>query len=315
MKHRRFAIVLILEAIFCTAFSLFENMVPDMFSTFMAFPFEQIAYGLRLLSLSGSAGNAIAIILYIVVSLIPLLFLLRKNRHWEDLFLVLLSIQLFLSLYCMINPGLISRQLIVPLGAQFEKVMLGSMFYSFLTAYLVLRFVRSFFLADRIKLVKYLNVLLWGLCFVLIYTVFSAGLSGLLQSFTALRESNKGNEHLLGISYIFLTLRYLLDALPYLLDILIVFAVQDLIRAEQNSEGAVCAANKLSKYCGVSLILIVVSTTIYHILQLLFLKQIHQSSVTVELPLFSLLFVLAVLWMAQYVKENKKLKDDNDLFI
>ena len=124
-----------------------------------------------------------------------------------------------------------------------------------------------------------------------------------------------GNEHLLGISYVFLTLRYLLDALPYLLDILIVFAVQDLIRAEQNSERAVCAANKLSKYCGVSLILIVVSTTIYHILQLLFLKQIHQSSVTVELPLFSLLFVLAVLWMAQYVKENKKLKDDNDLFI
>lgn len=315
MKRYGFRIVLLLEALCCVAFCLFGDAIPNIFTTIIAFPLEQIAYGLRYLSLSGRTGNMVAIILYVILSLIPLLFLLRKKRHWEDLFLVLLSAHLFLSLYCMINPGLIGQHMIVTLGEQFEKTLLGSMFYSFLAAYLILRLIRSFSVADRPQLVWYLHILLCAFCFVLIYAVFSDGLSGLLYSFEVLREGNTGNEHLLGASHVFLTLRYLIDALPYLLDILIVFAIQSFLRAEQNAEEAILAANRLSKLCCTSLVLIVVSTAVYHLAQLLFLKQLHQSSVTVELPLFSLLFILAVLLVTQYIKENKELKDDNDLFI
>lgn len=315
MKRRILPVLLALEAAFCLSLTLAGGSVSNFFTDWIAFPLEQISFILRQLSLSGPVGNGISILLYAVISLSPLLFLLRKNRHWEDLFLLLLSGQLFLSLYCMINPGLISRELILSLGEAFEKALMGSMFYSLLAGYIVLRMVRSFFAADRPQLLRYLRVFLTGACVILVYVVFADGLSGLLKSFQALQEGNQGNEHLLDTSYVFLTLRYLVDALPCLLDIFIIFGAQALLCAEPNTDEAIYAANRLSKYCGKSLVTLVLSSAAYHIFQLLFLKKIYQSSITVELPLFSLLFILAVLLVAQYIRENKELKDDNDLFI
>lgn len=315
MKRRFFLILLALEAILCVTFCLFRDLTPHVVSTLTAFPLEQIAYTLRLLSLSGSIGNIAAIILYVVISLLPLLALLKKQRHWEDWFAVLLSFQLFLSLYCMINPGLISQKLILPLGEQAEKAMLGGMFYSLLVSHLVLKLVRSFFATNQPGLIRYLQILLYGLCALLVYLVFAEELSALMNAIDALKTSNKGNEHLLGTSYVFLFLQYLLVVIPYLLDIAIVFYIKNLLHAEPHSEHAVTAVEQLSKFCRFSLVLMVVSHTVYQIAQLLFLKNIHQSSVTVSLPLFSLLFVLTVLLASQYIKENKALKDDNDMFI
>ena len=315
MRRYIFPILLAAEASICIIFSLFGSFFSGFFTTLIAFPMEQIAWLLRRLSLSGIAGNILAIILYITLSLTPMLFLLRKKNHWEDLFLLLLSAQLFLCLYTMINPGLIDRSMILPLGEQAEKTMMGSMFYSLLVSYLVLRMIRSFFAADHLRLVHYLQILLGGLCVVLTYLVFHDGLTGLIQSIDNLVAGNNGNEHLLGTSKVFLTARFLVNALPYLLDILIAFAARALLHTEQNTDAAVCAVNRLSRLCGLSLIITTVSAAVYHILQLLFLKQIYQSSVTVELPLFSMLFMLVCLLAAQYIRENKELKQDQDLFI
>lgn len=306
---------LVLEAAICLMLCLFREHLPELFTTLIAFPLEQIGLALRQLSLSGSGGNVTAIILYLLICLSPLLFLIRRKHTWEDLLCILTSVYLFFSLYCMINPGLLCQWLNNPLGEEFERAFLGSMFYTFLLSYLLLRLLRHFRCADRQGLVHYLRILLCGLNILLIYLTFGSGFSGLLDSIHLLQESNQGNEHLLGVSYAFLALLYVIEHLPYILNVQIVFSVQKLLSAERNSEKAIAAADHLSVLCIRALVITLLAHVGYQILQLFFMRKIMQSWVGVQLPLFSLLFVLAVLLMAQYIRENKELKEDNDLFI
>ena len=52
-----------------------------------------------------------------------------------------------------------------------------------------------------------------------------------------------------------------------------------------------------------------------NLIQLLCLPSLRTVSASVELPLTSMGVALAALLLAQYVRENKRLKDDNDMFI
>lgn len=315
MKKKLFLSALAATAVISVLLTLFRGFLPNLFTTLAAFPLEQIALGLRHLSLSGGAGNVLAIVLYVIISLVPLAFLLRKKNHPEDWFLVLLCLHLFFALYCMINPGLIVKKMALSLGVEFEKAILGLMFYSFLLGYLVIRMVRSFFAANRPGLIRYLRILLGAVCFVLVFLIFGSGLADLIDTIHVLQETNRGNERLLGTSYVFLVLQYLLGVLPYALDIVIIFAVQRLLQVEKYSEDAVSAVEQLSRLCGTSLVLMVVSHAVYLVLQIIFLQNIYYSSVSMSIPIYSLLFVLAVLLAAQYIRENRQLQEDNDLFI
>ncbi len=315
MKKKLFLCALAVTAVLSVLLTLSRGFLPGLYSTLAAFPFEQIALGLRRLSLSGTSGNIAAIVMYVTISIVPLFFLLRKKWQPEDCFLVLLSLQLFLTLYCMINPGLVAKKMVLSLGSEFEKAFLGMMFYSFLLGYLVIRMVRRFFAADRPGLIRYLRFLLGAVCFVLVYLIFGSCLADLIDTIHVLQKNNQGNEMLLATSYVFLVLQYLLGVLPYALDVVIIFAVQRLLQAEKHSDEAVFAADHLSRLCGKSLIAIVVSHTVYNLLQLIFLQNIYYSKLSVTVPIYSLVFALTVLLAAQYIRENKQLQEDNDLFI
>lgn len=162
MKKRLYIGILVLEAIICVVLCVLGNVSGEDIADIMAFPFAPIGDGLRVLSLSGSIGNIIAIILYAGVSLIPLGLVLthgkKKSLHWEDSLLVILCPLLFAVLYEMINPG--SLQLgpkeLGMVGGEARKAMLGCMVYSILVGYLVLRALRLFFTAGKQQLQKYL---------------------------------------------------------------------------------------------------------------------------------------------------------------
>ena len=72
MKRNVYYGLLAVEAVVCIAFTLAQMSFAGVFSTVTAFPFEQIALGLRALSLSGKSGNTIAILIYAAVSLSPI---------------------------------------------------------------------------------------------------------------------------------------------------------------------------------------------------------------------------------------------------
>ena len=64
MKERHLFTLLSVEAAACVLFCILQRSLSGLFSTLIAFPFEQIGAGLRVLSLSGAVGNVVAIILY-----------------------------------------------------------------------------------------------------------------------------------------------------------------------------------------------------------------------------------------------------------
>ncbi|MEG2087367.1 MAG: hypothetical protein RR022_04140, partial [Angelakisella sp.] len=231
----------------------------------------------------------------------------------------LLSVTLFAVLYLMINPGLTgglfgNGAVELPLA----KAILGSMVYSVLCAYGVLRVLRLFFAGGMSQLQRYLGLLLGLLNVLFVYLVCGAGVSGLLDSIGALQAGNTGNAPLLGVTYWFLALRYVVDSLPYALDIFVVFTGLTLLRelaADRYSDASVQAVGRLSKRCAVALTVLVLSNMAMNLLQLLFAKNLLVVNSQLQLPLFSIVFVLATLLLARLMAENKLLKDDSDSII
>lgn len=322
MKHKKLCVFLACEAVLCILLHSAREILPRAFTAVMAFPFEQIGLGLRALSLSGDTGNIISIVLYTTLCLIPvgILYSLKRVRRLypEDALLAVLSIVLFAVVYMMINPGLLGPYFGDATGQSVTKAVLGGMVYSVLIGYAVLRILRLFFHADTGRLQKYLEILLCALNALFVYLAFGAYFSSLMDSFDALRSGNTGNEQSLGMSYLFLVLQYVVNALPYILNVLVVFAALELLdelSADRYSEAAVNASEKLSRLCGMALAVIVISNIGFNLLQLVFIKMLAVMNGSVQIPLISVAFTLAVLLLAQYIKENKQLKDDNDMFI
>ncbi|MEA4966096.1 MAG: hypothetical protein VB055_09780 [Oscillospiraceae bacterium] len=324
MKQKRLCILFASEGALCILLAAGGVIGSGIVPAAMAFPFEQIGEVLRALSLSGSVGNLFAILLYAALSLIPLFYLLIKKKtqalHWEDGLLAVLSGLLFFVLYLMINPAYLGTYLGGAAESGMGKAVLGTITDSLIVGYLILCLLRQFFAADRNqeKLQRYLKILLLAWAAVLVYSAFGSCLGAAIDSFRALRASNAGTESALGLSGLFLALNYLIGALPYLLDILIVLAILNLLEAllrDRYSEETESEARKLSRICALALIVTVSSNLAFHLLQLLWMRHLSVVNTFVNLPLTSILFALATLLLAQWIRENKQLKEDNDRFI
>ena len=319
VKENRFKIALAVEALLCVLLTVFKSPVGDAVLSAVTFPFEQIGMGLRALSLSGGVGNAFSILLYLVVCLLPIVALLviRKKRDLlgEDWLLFLLSVLLFFALYYFINPGILAGLFHgVPAG----KMVLGGTIYSVALAYLILRILRLFRNSEIGRLKRYLAVLLGLLNVMFVYLIFGAGVGSLLQSIANLQAGNSGNEGLLGASYVFAALQYLVDVLPYVFDVLVVFAGMRLLHhltLDRYSDETVLAAHRLSRLCGTVLSTTALVIAAFNLLQLVFAKYLFNIHASLQVPLFSIVFVLAALLFSRLVAENKLLKEDNDSII
>ena len=319
VKVNRFKIALVAEALLCVLLTVFKVPVGDGFLTAVTFPFEQIGMGLRMLSLSGGIGNVFALLLYVVVCLLPIggLFFIKRRRELrpEDGVLIVLSIMLFFAIYAYINPGILAGMFHgIPAG----KVVLGGSLYSVALAYVILRILRLFHTSDAGRLQHYLAVLLGLLNVVFVYLIFGAGVAGLMGDITALQAGNTGNENLLGASYVFVVLQNLVDVLPYIFDILVVFAGIKLLgnlAIDRYSDETVLAASRLSDVCGKTLRITVLVLASFNLLQLIFAKYIFNIHASLQIPLFSIAFLLAVLLVSRLYAENKMLKEDNDSII
>ena len=191
MKEKHLLTLLSIEAAACVLFCILQRSVSGFFSTIVAFPFEQLGVGLRALSLSGGAGNAAAILFYVLLSLIPAgiwLILKKKQKAMPiDFTLFLLSVLLFVVLYYMINPGLMDFA--VP-GT--GKWSLGSTFYSVLLGYLLIRALLKYRNAGAKKLQEGLWLLLGAVNIVLVYGIFDQELGSLLLNLETVQKGNTG---------------------------------------------------------------------------------------------------------------------------
>jgi uncharacterized membrane protein len=218
----------------------------------------------------------------------------------------------------MVNPNLIGSLSGTDAGISVAKAILGGTVYSVIFAYIILRVLRLFFSGSSEKLKKYMMVLLYLFGIAFVYLIFDAEFGKLLDSIAALQAANSGNEHLLGTSYVFLVIQFIVESLPYALDILIVFSGIVLLyelTTDRYSAASVESAERLSRLCGIVLTVTVLVTIAFNILQTLFIKSLFIVDVSVQIPLFSIAFVLAALLLSRVIAENRKLKEDNDSII
>lgn len=306
MKRKTFAVVLILEIIFCIAFLVFQAAIPNWFTTMTAIPFEQIGALLRVLSLSGAIGNAAAIILYVAICLIPIgvYYYLRKNGKAGkvDIFLPIISGVLFFVIYYMINPGLFVVR--VP-GT--SKMILGMLFYSVLCCYLVLRILEHCVKAKSDWLEKGLHIILYFIVMMLVFEII-IGCFG--ELFVKAPEWN--------VSYAFGIVQAVVKATPFALDILIIFGgmkLLEVMKKDKYSEECVAAAEKLAKICIFSLVITMLSGLALNVLQVLLRNQLNDVNLVITIPAFSIMFALIVLLLAKYIRETQKVKQELDMFI
>jgi hypothetical protein len=318
MKRGAYCGLLIAEAMVCIAFTIAQASFSGMVFTAMAFPFEQIGSCLRALSLSGGSGNTAAVAIYAILCLSPVsvLMILGKRRKLfaEDGLLGVLSAALFVDLYFMVNPALaggVSEQAVA--GAA-----LACAIYSIICGYFVLRALRLFFQSDAEKLIRYMKLMLGVLGALFTYLAFGVCFGGMLDSISVLRADNTVNENLPGASYAFLVMRFTIDALPYIFDTTVILAalrLSDEIQMDRYSTGTVAAAERMSRICITALTVTIMTNIGFNVLQLLFMRTIRTVNMSVDIPVISTAFVLAALLLTRFIAENKKLKDDNDMFI
>ena len=322
MTRRIYVGLLFIEALACVMFYILRASFDGVFSVAMAFPFEQIGMGLRSLSLSSGIGNVVAVVAYFAVSLLPIVYLLallkKRKLHAEDGILVLLSAVIFAVLYIMVNPGLIDAWLSDAAQLSFGKAVLGSVAYSVLCGYLILRALRLFSGGGTEKLVRYISTMLHLLNVLFVYFVFGAHFGELLDTISAFQAGNTGREHALGVSYFFLVLQFVVDVLPYAFDILIVFAalrLLDEMRMDRYSIETVASAEQIARLCKVALVATTLGNIGFNLLQLIYAKSLAIINSSVQIPVFSITFVLTALLVTRLITENKRLQDDNDMFI
>jgi len=319
MKQKILIGFLCTEAAACMLYHLLQASYAEVFISALTFPFEQIGWGLRFLSLSSTVGNVAAIVVYMAVCLIPAatLFLLWKKRklYAEDALLCLLSAVLFAVIYIMINPGFIGSPLA---GQPVMKAVLGGVVYSIFFGYIILRMVHLFSAGSTDKLISYMRIMLGLLSVLFVYIVFGSCFESLLGSIKSLQAGNTGNEDILGVSYAFLVLQYIADAAPYALNVFVVFSALRLLsemRADRYSAAALSAAERMTHLCGGALVATVLVNICFNVLQLLFIKSLMTINTSIQIPVIPIAFVLSALLLTRLAAENKQLKDDNDMFI
>lgn len=303
----------------------FRRSSPEFFLSGLSFPLLPLAKGLRDLSLKGGFYNILAWLIYGVVSLSPLYpLMLRKKKewYWRELISVALSGLLFLSLYQLINPGVLNEVHGEFGKTEFMAPFFGGIFYSLALSYLLLSVLGVMGAKDRKKLFQHAQIGLFVVFLTFVFQVtgpflwqWISSAEGLVNGSTDLMDTLTPEN--LSISQFFLFMRYLLAVLPYALGIPLLYKGASLLESAKSSvsEEAALLSESLGAGSIRMLKITIAGNLMYQLLQLLFLSTIHSVEVSILLPVLPMLVSLAMYLLTVLLRENKALQEDNDLFI
>ena len=322
MKRKSLYILLGTEVVLFSILYLLADMVPTFISGVMAVPFEQIGLGLRWLSLCGGAANGLALALWAGISLVPLVpvfkFWQEKEQRVEHILLILLSVLLFVVLYYMTNPEsmykMLPEQVVSALSVGTDKMLavmkaaLSIAVWSVIVCYVVFRLLRLFNAGKKGQLFLYLYKVLYGLCGLFAGAIVISCMEVLMGVKTAQTAFDGAVT----------VVRALVSALPYVMDIIVILSALNLLESvlkESASEQVTAAAHKLSRICCITLAVVTVSVVGMNVLQLILSRKLYNINIHIEIPFMRLAFVLVALLFSRLIEENRKLTEENEMFI
>jgi len=315
MKNKKLYILLAFEAVVIAISHCLGDLAPSLFTSVIAFPFEQIGYALGTLSRLDSIGRGASSMLLVGISLLPVLPVLRRwndrERRGEHAALAMLSLVLLPVLCCMSSPALLGR--VFPMSAELmpssAKMILGGTVWTVALCWLILMLLRLFRTGEKERLPVYMRRMMSILC-----VLFTAAMAGpcLGQLISGLRAAQLPADGFMAAA------RFVTDSLPYAADIAVALAagsVIDELSAPQASDGAVRSAERLTRLSAAGLAAVVVSGAVLGLIQLAAAPMLSDLRTEINIPVLSLVFVLAALLFSRVIAENKRLSDDNGLFI
>lgn len=320
---RRLLLLYAAEAILCTGAVIASVSFQE--DEILAFPYGQIGAILRMLSVSGSVGNVLAWVLYILISLIPaavwVLLYRRGKTMAEDLFLWAFSVLLLIFLYMTVNPSV----LFALTGAS-TKVVSVSMLVSscavtldsLILLYFMIRLLHYCRKIEDQKLIRNLRYFFYVVGFVLVMVFFTGGLSGFIEAMEKVKEGNTGFGASFTCTYVLLALKQVVEYLPVLAEwILALFAIWLLSAMEQDiyGEETVKAAERMARICPALLLVTLSLTVLCNILNLFWQSESYQVSLSVNVPLFYIGYSIVLLLISRSLAAGRRLKQDHDLFI
>ncbi len=308
MNRKKLYTILAAESVFLIILCVLTQKLPDSFTSIFNFPFEQIGAGLLAVHETGSTGAGIACALWVVLSLLPVIPAVRGSGKTpvERALIVLFALSVSATLYVMMNPWSMATP--YDDNGGFTKLTFSITTWSVLALYLVVHVVRLLREGDRDKLAGYFNTALYALAmlcaaYIVLYGVSTIQLAGTL-GFS-------------GPDFLFALLTFAVKELPYALNIVIVIYVGEFMDAAWSGDAAFLTqkAERLTRMCCSTLIATAALTAGFNILQALFSMLLTQVGTRLQIPVFSIAFTLFALLLTRIIVENRKLRDDNDLFI
>ena len=229
----------------------------------------------------------------------------------ENWLMVLLSGLLIPGIYGAVNPEWLAGALGLPDGA-FSAAMASGCLNAILVAYIALRILRRTREGGR-ALLKGLNAMLIAAMIALVAAAFLGVTANVRDGFLNVAAGN--TEGGLGMTCCMLILGGIVDALPMLGDLWALDAALGLVSARMNGEYGVSEAKRLARRSSRVIAATVLSRAALNLLAALTARWNRAISLNVNLPVESLLIALALMLAARGIAENKRLRDDNALFI
>ena len=298
-------------------------------------PLILIGDGLRALSLSSTIGNIAAIILYVILSLLPLsLALIHKFKGKKllksDSLLVLISASTFAVLYLFINPQIIPSLFNSYMSAdksmlESEKILIAVAYLSIWAAFLASWLLRAY---KKDKLIANIEKLLYAFAVICIVSICYTNASELITFITKAYAASTASisDSPFGMpsgttpaADIFLALiRFASRIIPILFLMKIFLPAEKLLQSIQwdphAKENAEIAAQVVSG-AKVSIYFFVGCTAFYNFLQLLLARYISNIDVNLYFPIDQLILALSMLLLANFLAGDHKLYKENQLFI
>lgn len=301
-----------------------------------SFPFEQIGSILRTLSLSGGVQNLFTIVLFILFCSSPIFYLAyrrsKKRYASEDYSLIFISLCLFCSMYLYINPGYISK--VTGLSFLTEQqlyIALGSTLWSIIICYILFRILYGIERKETPDLLLLIRYIVTAIIILTVLDIFGNDILALIVDIQKTAIGNTMDSFLtdvysddilsgysLNTTYVWLVIKYILDCIPSLLLLRILFFSRKIIRmlqADSFSDTAISELHKLGIRCRNVVIAIGLLTVAENVIQLLFSQYLLTVHYQVTIPVYTLLFVFIILLLSKKFSESRDLKLDNDSFI
>lgn len=267
---------------------------------------------LRDLSLKSGSGNVEAWVIVIVLSALPLLGLLWKNRSKTDFLLLLSAAEIFAMLYYLVNPTKVSLMLSWMGADAIAKA------WALISAGCVTGTIVCWVLLRLLKLLgqKPADILPMFLFWTAVIYAFLLAFSGVRGIESAVYELTQGNsqESLIGSTRNMVIVLHTLALIPNILGVRVIllagkltlalerkpFAEETIALAEQISGKAVFIAK-------ISLLL----TVLGNVLQMIWFSKLLKVHMEIQIPLLTLVLCAVLMLLCKYFCRAKEVNDDN----